>query len=125
MSRIEFSKDVKKQARARSGDACEAEGPLYGHRPGVRCGEDMRTKGYRYDHINPVEQSQDATLGNCLVVCPTCHDFKTRTRDIPMLAKGRRIAEKREGLRPSSRPMPCGRNSPLKKKMNGEVVRRT
>lgn len=125
MARIEFSKATKQAAKDRSGGVCEAEGHLYGHHQGVRCGEDMTVKGYRYDHVNPVEQSQDANLSNCLAVCPDCHLFKTRTRDIPMLAKGKRIAEKRAGLRPTSRPMPGSKASGLRKRMDGTVERRT
>lgn len=43
-----------------------SEGPLYGLPLDVRCGEDMTIKGVEYDHINPVEQSQDASLENLI-----------------------------------------------------------
>lgn len=123
--RIEFKASVKAAAWLRSGGACEAEGRLYGLPPGVRCGEDMTIKGVEYDHINPVEQSQDAELSNCAAVCPSCHRWKSSHRDIPMLAKGKRLQKKARNIRPrQSRPMPGSRASGIKKCMSGEVVRR-
>lgn len=125
MARIEFTRATKEAAWDRSGGACEADGAAYGLPPGVRCGENMTVKGVEYDHINPVEQSQDARLENCLAVCPTCHRWKTGHRDIPMLAKGKRqrntVTRTRRG---SSRPMAGSKASGWKKPMNGPAERR-
>ncbi len=52
-----------------------------------------------------------------------CARQKT-AREAKDRAKGRRIAEKHLGAHKSKRPMPFGRGSRLKKKMNGEVVER-
>lgn len=51
------------------------------------------------------------------------HPEKT-ARDVAEKSAIYRKRSKHLGLVRSSRPMPCGRNSPLKKKMTGEVVRR-
>lgn len=52
------------------------------------------------------------------------HREKTR-QDVAIKSKTYRVRSKHIGIRrTSSRPMPCGRGSPWRKKMNGEVVRR-
>ncbi len=124
MARIEFTGKVKQAAWDRSGGACEASGALYGHRPGVRCRNDLKTKGVEYDHINPVEQSQDAELSNCLAVCPDCHKWKTGKRDLPMLAKGKRQRATITKTRRASRPMAGSKASGWKKPFNGPAERR-
>ena len=80
-----------------------------------------------YDHINPVEQSQDAELGNCLAVCPACHHFKTNKRDKPKLAKGRHQALTVTKAKPPRRhqPMAGSKASGFRKRMDGTVERRT
>lgn len=124
MARIEFSKATRSAAWDRSGGACEAEGPRYGLPPGVRCGADLTVKGIIYDHWDPVEQSQDATLANCVCACPACNRFKTSKIDIPMLAKGKRIFEKSVGLRKTKQPFPGSRDSKFKRHVDGSVSRR-
>jgi len=56
--------------------------------------------------------------------CAHCHKLKTSKKDIPAIAKVTRTREKQQGIRRSAKPMPFGKRSPLKKKLNGEVVPR-
>jgi 5-methylcytosine-specific restriction protein A len=50
---------------------------------------------------------------------------KTKTaKEATTRAKGRRFSEFHLGAKRSKSPMPCGRRSKWKKKMNGEVVER-
>lgn len=125
MARREFTKKTQRQAWNRSGGACEGEGKLYGLGSGIRCGADMTRTGVRYDHIDPDANSKDNSLENCCACCPKCHDFKTRKRDVPMIAKTVRQQDRNHGIhKPRSRPMPGSRASRFKRKMNGEVVYR-
>lgn len=125
MSRsADFSKPVKRDALKRSGGKCEGSGSRYGLPDGQRCNSGL-AYGVIFDHDNPEANSKDASLDNCRCICPRCNKFKTGATDIPMIAKTVRQGDKNAGIRStSSRPMPCGRNSPFKKTMSGEVVRR-
>jgi 5-methylcytosine-specific restriction protein A len=53
-----------------------------------------------------------------------CHREHTAKSDIPAIAKLKRVRAKHTGAFQSANPMPGGRNSPFKKKMNGQVVMR-
>lgn len=112
--RQEFPESVKRAAYARCGGRCE-------------CGCQLPIRGTPiYDHY-PVPAALDGpgTLDNCRVLDPKCNRPITYETDIPAIAKSKRIEAKRLGLtKRSGRPMPGSRASGLKRKMNGEVVRR-
>ena len=97
MPRREVSKLVKRTAWTRSEGRCEASGSLYGLEPNQRCNAPL-SKAVIYDHINPVRNSDDATLENCLCICEVCNRIKTYGRDLPMLAKTQRLEDKRKGI---------------------------
>lgn len=61
---------------------------------------------------------------NLQVLCGHCHKIKTTKHDVPIIAKVTRTREKQQGIRRSSKPMPFGKRSGLKRKLNGEVVPR-
>jgi hypothetical protein len=44
--------------------------------------------------------------------------------EVPLIAKNKRVRQRHIGAHQTRRPMPGGRDSPLKKKMSGEVVSR-
>ena len=78
-----------------------------------------------YDHFPvPAAIGGSADLYNCRLLCRECHEKRTRTVDIPAIAKTKRIVETRMGLRAPKRPMPGSRASPWRKKMDGTVERR-
>lgn len=118
----EFDKPTKRAALKRSGNRCEGSGPRYGLPEGKRCNNDL-AYGVIYDHDDPEANSKNASLENCRCICPKCNRFKTNEIDIPTIAKTVRQQDKNNGIRKSS-SMPCGRRSPFKKKMSGEIVRR-
>lgn len=106
--RHEFSTKTMRAARQRSGDLCEAVGVVYGLEPGQRCNAPL-AKAVEFDHYPlPAGDRDSDTLDNCVACCPTCHGRKTRTYDIPVLAKGKRVSDRHLGIRPPSRLRSAG-----------------
>jgi 5-methylcytosine-specific restriction enzyme A len=82
-----FSKKVMLAAFERAGGRCEDCGKqLLG---GVRI---------EYDHRIAKEFGGNSTLENCCVLCRPCHRKKTSTKDIPAIAKSRRIRIRQAGI---------------------------
>lgn len=123
MPRREFSKAIKRAALARSGQRCEADGPLYGLAEGQRCGVPL-SAGVEFDHRIADGIGGEPTLENCVAVCPKCHRFKSSTIDVPTIAKVKRQSDKHHGIKAApSRPLPGSRASGLRRRMNGTVER--
>jgi 5-methylcytosine-specific restriction protein A len=102
--RYNFSSKTKRQARERSGGFCEAEGAVYGLEPGQRCNAPLAGKRVEIDHYPiPATDEGSDVLENAVTCCVKCHSHKTATYDIPMQAKGKRIALRHEGIRPASK----------------------
>lgn len=106
MSRREFSKAVKRDAFARANGLCEGKG----------CGAKLTIGKYHYDHRIPDALGGEPELWNCEVLCVPCHSAKTRTKDVPAIAKTKRIQDRQKGIK-KPRTMLSWR------KFNGEVVR--
>lgn len=87
MSRIEFPKDVRRDAAARAKGHCED------------CGIRLRSGEFHYDHINPDYFSKDATLENCCVRCVKCHRRKTSEEDRPAIDRAKRIQDREIGIK--------------------------
>lgn len=81
--RKEFKKAVKAAAFIRAHNECE------------RCHVSIKHRPFHYDHDLPDDLGGEPTLENCRVLCVTCHKEKTAKVDMPRIAKGRRIREKR------------------------------
>lgn len=75
-------------------------------------------------HEIPLEAGGKDDMSNWLVAHRRCHRVHTATVDIPMIAKVKRIHQKHVGASKSRTPMPMGRNSEFKRKMDGSIVRR-
>ena len=125
-NRHEFSKRVKEQAIKRATnpvtfsvhcEKCTRKLPSTGEVPHF-----VRTE---FDHRIEAALDGPGTLENCVVLCKFCHQIKTSER-APILAKGRRIKEKRLGIRTrkKTRPMAGTKRSKWKKKLDGTVERR-
>jgi 5-methylcytosine-specific restriction enzyme A len=113
--RNEFSKAVREAAWQRCGGFCEG------------CtNRIVNGNGPQYDHIIPDAVGGPATLDNCQVLCTRpCHATKTASKDVPAIARTRRLVEKRANIRTKKgRPMQGNRNSKFKRKMDGSVVER-
>lgn len=96
--RREFSKAIKRDALARSGMLCEAEGALYGLKPNQRCNAPLGY-GVAFDHILADSNGGEPTLDNCCATCLPCHGFKTRHFDTPRAAKIKRQSDAHLGIR--------------------------
>ena len=110
--RREFPARIKVAAFQRAQGACEG------------CGARLSVGKYHYDHDTPDGLGGAPTLENCKVLCTVCHSTKTRTGDVPAIAKAKRREARHLGARVSARPMPGSRASKWKRKMDGTVVRR-
>jgi 5-methylcytosine-specific restriction protein A len=109
--RVEFSRKTKRERFEHCKGHCEG------------CGFKLRMGRFEYDHAKRCELGGDNSFDNCRVLCDLCHNAKT-ARDLAEIAKSRRIRDRRIGALTSRTPLPCGRNSRWKKKVNGEVVER-
>lgn len=127
-SRREFSTETKRQAVRRSGGICECHLLAKAGIPGFRldgCGLSIGVGNTWFEHVICDGIGGDPTLDNCAVLTKTCGRLKSRRYDIPIVAKVKRQQNLRFGIRSrSSAPLPGGREDYLKKKLNGEVVRR-
>lgn len=121
--RREFSKQVRRDALARSEMLCEAVGALYGLEPGQRCTAPLGY-GVEFDHVIADGIGGEPTLENCAAVCVRCHAFKTARHDTPRAAKTKRQADKHMSIRRRpSRPLPGSKASGIRKRFNGTVER--
>ena len=81
--RQEFPDRIRVQAFARARGKCEKCTALLigGNRP-------------QYDHATPDAVGGLPTLSNCVVLCKSCHGRKTSEKDIPEIAKTKRVHKK-------------------------------
>lgn len=109
--RQEFSAKVKMQAALRAAGQCE------------ECTRRLSVGDFHFDHIIPDAMGGEPTLGNCAVLCRSCHKLKTTADDVPAIAKAKRRERRDKGIRKQS-SFPCARSSRWKKKIDGTVVLR-
>jgi len=84
------------------------------------------TPGQEWDvsHEIPLEAGGADDESNWLVAHRKCHRVHTATVDAPLIAKVKRIHQRHIGAKKSRNPMPGGKGSKWKKRMDGTVVRR-
>lgn len=111
-NRQEFPKTVKLAAWTRAAGQCE------------KCGTRLFYGHYHYDHIKPCAFEGKPTTDNCQVLCSACHLKKTKTEDIPRIAKSNRQRNKNIGIKKPSRPIVGSKASGWKHNMDGSWVRR-
>ena len=76
-------------------------------------------------HDTPLELGGEDGGDNLLPAHRACHRRHTATEDIPRIRKAQRQQMRHVGAKPPSRtPLPFGRGSRLKRKMDGTVVLR-
>jgi hypothetical protein len=75
-------------------------------------------------HEIPLEAGGLDDASNWLVAHRTCHRQHTAKVDAPLIAKVKRIHQRHIGAKKSRNPMPGGRGSKWKKRMDGSVVLR-
>lgn len=91
MSRKEFPAKVKVAAFQRANGHCE------------NCTAKLHVGKYAFDHDNPDGLTGEPTLANCRVLCTACHAVKTRTQDVPNIAKAKRRELRHMGIKKPSR----------------------
>ena len=90
------------------------------------CGQKIDGIRERWDveHVLPLELGGEETDENRKPAHYSCHKGKTKD-DVRMIRKSDRVRAKHMGAKaPSRRPLPGGRNSPIKIKLDGTVVPR-
>lgn len=108
----EFSRKVKVAAFERAGGRCE------------KCTARLVPGKFRFDHILPLALDGESTLENCQCICLTCDAPKTAD-DIGRIRKADRAQARHIGAKARSRsPLPGGRDSKFKRKLDGTVVPR-
>jgi hypothetical protein len=75
-------------------------------------------------HEIPLEAGGSDDASNWLVAHRKCHRTHTSTVDVPLIAKVKRIHQNHIGASRSKSPLPGGRLSKWKKRMDGTVVLR-
>ena len=112
MSRREFTKAVKLAAFQRSGGNCEG------------CTARLAVGRFEYHHQTEDTFAGEPMLENCQVLCVPCHSAITR-KQAAVIAKSSRVRAKHLGIKRTSRPIPGSKASGLRKRMNGQVERRS
>lgn len=91
------------------------------------CRQKLEMKGGRVvcvdEHVEPLWRSGSNDLTNRELWCKPCSTDKT-SRETTERMDGYRVRDKHIGALKSRSPMPCGRGSRWKKKMDGTVVPR-
>lgn len=118
-ARQEFSRQTRRDAFLRAEGRCENTDS-----DGTRCSLKLGPGNLIYDHIIPWEISRDSSLGNCQCLCKL-HDKKKYSTDRANIDRAKRVFDGHIGAKVSRTPMPCGRKSQWKKRMDGSVVRRS
>lgn len=87
--RNEFSAKTKRQAYSHANGKCQKCGIAF---DGIKIKPE-------YDHIIMDALSGNNSLANCQVLCRKCHDEKTSKRDIPTIAKVKRLNDEQIGIK--------------------------
>jgi 5-methylcytosine-specific restriction endonuclease McrA len=87
------------------------------------CGVKLMTGGFIYEHVRALELGGTDTDDNIRLTCKPCATSKTKI-DHQTAGKAKRKKASYLGLKESRTPLPLGKNSKWKKKLNGQVVLR-
>lgn len=80
--------------------------------------------GLDWDHIIPLAFGGIDGIDNLQPLCRPCHKAKTAL-DVGRIAKSNRVRARHLGAKQPRAILPGSRKSPFKRKVSGEVVRRT
>lgn len=121
--RLEFKNETKRAAFDRSGGICECR--RIPHVFSTPCGQKLTDGRIRYEHIICDAMDPDNSLDNCAVLTVACWRYKTDKYDLPTIAKSNRQRDDARGIKNDRRrKMQFGKDSRLKRKVNGQVVDR-
>ena len=88
------------------------------------CGVKLTTGKFIFEHVRALELGGSDTDDNIRLTCKGCATEKTK-QDHSMAAKAKRRKQVHLGLKKSKSPLPGGKLSKWKKKLDGTVVRRS
>ena len=90
------------------------------------CGGKIQVgEAWEVEHVIPLAMGGADDDSNRMLAHRKCHSRKTATCDVPAIARAKRRERAHIGARKSRNPLPCGRRSAWKKKISGEIVRRS
>jgi 5-methylcytosine-specific restriction endonuclease McrA len=87
------------------------------------CGVKLMTGKFIFEHVRALELGGADTDDNIRLTCKGCATEKTK-QDHSMAAKAKRQKRAVLGMKTSKSPLPGGKNSKWKKKLDGTVVKR-
>lgn len=83
----------------------------------------MAGEGWDVEHMIPLAMGGEDDPQNWAPAHRKCHRGKT-SEDVSNIAKAKRREARHLGARISKSPLPGGRGTPWKRKINGQVVKR-
>jgi 5-methylcytosine-specific restriction endonuclease McrA len=89
----------------------------------MMCNVKLITGQFIFEHVRALELGGTDTDDNIRLTCKPCAKEKTK-KDHQMTAKAKRVKQSHLGLKQSRTPMPYGKTSKWKRKMDGTVVPR-
>ena len=88
------------------------------------CGQKLRGDTWDAEHPQALSLGGPDDISVLRPICRPCHKTKT-AGDKATIEKCKRVRDRHIGAKKQSRtPMPCGRTSKLKRRMDGSVVDR-
>ena len=87
------------------------------------CATKLLPGKFIFEHVRPLGLGGEDTDDNIRLTCKGCASEKTKA-DMAAITKAKRQKAAHLGLKKSKTPLPFGRGSKFKKKMDGTVVRR-
>lgn len=112
MTRRRWSTSVRMAIRERFGCRCHM------------CRQPLDERGFDLDHHIPLAMGGEDIEDNLRPLCLPCHRLKTRG-DVGNISRAKRCEARHVGAKaPSATPLPFGRRSPWKRKLNGQIVPR-
>lgn len=87
------------------------------------CSTRLKPGHFIYEHVRALELGGSDTDDNIRLTCLECAGMKTKD-DHHRAAKAKRVKAKALGLKKSKNPLPGGKGSKWKRRMDGTVVRR-
>jgi len=87
------------------------------------CGIKLITGGFIFEHVKALELGGSDTDDNIRLTCKPCATEKTK-KDHSTAAKAKRSKAAVLGLKESKTPLPFGKGSKFKKKLDGTIVLR-
>ena len=87
------------------------------------CSIKLTTGQFIFEHVRPLELGGSDTDDNIRLTCKPCATEKTKV-DHSTAAKAKRKKSASLGLKESKSPLPFGKGSPWKRKLDGTIVKR-